>query len=187
MAGAKSICHAAIANSSQGGAIMPDSNSRLSVEDRLDIQELFAKYAWGIDMGDIDGVLACFAEDGYLDHLWQGKLVGHEKIRVAFEELWYDRQSWWIGRQHLANHFIIEKEGEGARVKAFFSILQYNVEYRTNFVFGIGTWDNFCVKRNGKWVFQSVFINAWTGADKVPWVGEPRAYCAGAKLQAATK
>jgi hypothetical protein len=61
-------------------------------------------------------------------------------------------------------------------VKAFFSILQYNVDYRTNFVFGIGTWDNFCVKRNGQWVFKSVYINAWTGPDKVPWAGDERAY-----------
>jgi hypothetical protein len=155
---------------------MSDSQSKLSVEDRLDIQELFAKYAWGIDMGDIDAVVACFAEDGYLDHLWQGKLQGHDKLRRAFEELWYDRPSWWIGRQHLANHFLITREGEGARVKAFFSILQYNVDYRTNFVFGIGNWDNFCVKRNGNWLFKSVYINAWTGPDKVPWVGEARAY-----------
>ena len=46
---------------------MSDSQSKLPVEDRLDIQELFAKYAWAIDMGDIDAVVACFAEDGYLD------------------------------------------------------------------------------------------------------------------------
>jgi SnoaL-like domain len=164
-----------------------NSNAKLSVEDRLDIMELFAKYAWAIDMGDIDGVLACFAEDGYLDHLWQGKLQGPAKIRAAFEELWYDRPSWWMARQHLANHFLITKEGEGARVKAFFSILQYNIEYRTNFVFGIGTWDNFCVKRNAQWVFKSVYINAWTDAKQVPWKGEPRAYFAGAKLQTAAK
>jgi hypothetical protein len=157
---------------------MADANTKLSVEDRLDIMELFAKYAWGIDTGNIEAVISCFAEDGYLDHLWQGKLQGREALRRAFEELWYDRPSWWVGRQHLANHFLIEREGEGARVKAFFSILQYNVDYRTNFVFGIGTWDNFCVKRDGKWMFKSVYINAWTGPDKVPWFGEKRAYSA---------
>ncbi len=164
---------------------MPDSSSKLSVEDRLDIMELFAKYAWAIDSGDAEGVLRCFAEDGYLDHLWQGKLQGHEKIRAAFEELWYDRPSWWIGRQHLANHFLITREGDGARVKAFFSILQYNVEYRTNFVFGMGTWDNYCVKRNGEWVFQSVKINAWTDRTTVLWTGEARAASAGPKVAVA--
>jgi hypothetical protein len=159
-----------------GTSVMSDSNSKLSVEDRLDIIELFAKYAWGINTGDIEGVLACFAEDGYLDHLWQGKLQGHDKIRRAFEELWYDRPSWWFGRQHLANHFLITREGEGARVKAYFTIVQFNVDYRTNFVFGIGNWDNLCVKRDGRWVFMSMFINGWTDRDKVPWKGDARAY-----------
>jgi len=172
----RAVASPAKSRDEKGDVAMSDASTKLSVEDRLDIMELFAKYAWGIDTGNIDAVVACFAEDGYLDHLWQGKLQGREKLRQAFEELWYDRPSWWIGRQHLANHFLIEREGEGARVKAFFSILQYNVDYRTNFVFGIGTWDNFCVKRNGQWVFKSVYINAWTGPDKVPWVGETRAY-----------
>src|ERR1035441_11069326 len=53
----------------EGDVAMSDSGSKLSAEDRLDIQELFAKYAWSIDMGDIDGIVACFAEDGSLDHL----------------------------------------------------------------------------------------------------------------------
>lgn len=159
-----------------------DAISKMSVEDRLDIMELFARYAWAIDSGDIQGVLDCFAEDGCMDHLWQGKLYGHEQIRRAFEELWYDRPSWWAGRQHLANHFLITREGEGARVKAFFSILQFNVEYRTNFVFGIGTWDNYCVKRNGKWVFQEETIHAWTDRSNVQWKGEDRAMTKGPRV-----
>jgi ketosteroid isomerase-like protein len=163
---------------------MSNATAKLSAEDRLDIMELFAKYAWAIDSGDAEGVLKCFAEDALLDHLWQGKMVGHEKIRRAFEELWYDRPSWWIGRQHLANHFVIEREGDGARVKAFFSILQYNVEYRTNFVFGIGTWDNFCVKRGGRWVFQSLKVNAWMDRNTVLWVGDSRATTSGPKIAA---
>ncbi len=163
---------------------MSNATAKLSAEDRLDIMEFFAKYAWAIDSGDAEGVLKCFAEDALFDHLWQGKMVGHEKIRRAFEELWYDRPSWWIGRQHLANHFVIEREGEGARVKAFFSILQYNVEYRTNFVFGIGTWDNFCVKRGGRWVFQSLKVNTWMDPNTVLWVGDDRATTSGPKIAA---
>ena len=163
---------------------MSSSNAKLSADDRLDIMELFAKYAWAINFGDDEGVLQCFAEDALLDRLWQCKMAGHEKIRRAFEELWYARPSWWIGRQYLANHFFMEPEGEGARVRAFFSILQYNVEYRTNFVFGGGTSDNFCTKRNGKWVFQSLKVNAWMDRNTVLWVGDSRATTAGPKVAA---
>ncbi len=62
--------------------------------------------------------------------------------------------------------------------------MQYNVDYRTNFVFGIGTWDNFCVQRNGRWVFQSLKVNAWMDRNTVEWVGDPRAATAGPKVAA---
>jgi len=151
---------------------MKNSERKLSVEDRLDLQELLAKYCWALDLGDADGFVNCFTEDGSFDHLWQGKMQGHAAIRRAVQELWYDRPTWWLGRQHLANHILLTPEGEAVRMKAFFSILQYNVDYRTNFVFGIGTWDNVCVKQDGVWKFQSVSINAWMDKDKIPFAGK---------------
>jgi hypothetical protein len=159
---------------------MADTSNKLSAEDRLDIQELFARYAWAIDFGDADAVCDVFTKDGVLNHLWQGELRGHDAIRAALNELWYDRPSWWIGRQHLANHFLIERDGEnGARVRAFFSILQHNVYYRTNFVFGIGTWDNRCVKEaDGVWRFTYVGVNAWREVSDIPWHGDERAWSA---------
>jgi hypothetical protein len=150
---------------------------RLSADDRQDIIELFARYAWGIDLADADMALSCFADDAWFDHLWQGRVQGHAAILKNLKELWYDRQHWWYGRQHLFNHFlfdpVITEEGEtGARVKSFFQILQFNVEYRTNFVFGIGTRDDLCVKRNGQWLFKTLHVNAWTSIDAVPWKGD---------------
>jgi hypothetical protein len=151
---------------------MPDTPAKLSVEDRLDIQDLFAKYAWAIDLADAEAAVACFTEDAYFDHLWQGRVQGKDAILRNLKELWYDRQSWWFGRQHLFNHFLMTPEDRGARVKSFFQIIQYNVDYGTNFVFGIGTRDDFCVKQNGAWLFKSLHVNAWTGRDHVPWKGE---------------
>ena len=42
---------------------------------------------------------------------------------------------------------------------ASFLIFQYNERYRMNFVFGLGTWNNFCTKRDGKWVLQPLKVN----------------------------
>src|SRR4029079_6940185 len=77
--------------------------NKLSAEDRLDIKELFAKYSWAIDLADGPGAVACFAEDAYFDHLWQGRVQGHAAILKNLEALWYERQSWWFGRHHLFN------------------------------------------------------------------------------------
>jgi SnoaL-like domain len=146
----------------------------LSALDRLEIQELYARYAWGIDLGDAEMALSTFAQDAWFDHLWQGRVQGHEAIRKNLESLWYDRQSWWYGRQHMMNHFImdpLEEEGT-ARVRCFFQILQFNVEYRTNFVFGIGTRDDLLARIDGRWLFKSLTVNAWTEMEQVPWKAE---------------
>ena len=59
-------------------------------------------------------------------------------------------------------------EGEpGARVKSFYQIIQYNVDYNTNFVFGIGTRNDLLVKRNGVWLFKHLQVNGWTSRDQV--------------------
>jgi hypothetical protein len=156
---------------------MSGAPHKLSAEDRLDIQELFAKYSWAIDLADAELAVQCFADDGFFDHLWQGRVQGHAAIIKNLEELWYDRQHWWFGRQHLFNHFLMapiktDTGEDGARVKSFFQIVQFNVEYRTNFVFGIGTRDDVCVKRGGVWLFKQLYVNAWTSVEAVPWKGE---------------
>jgi hypothetical protein len=161
----------------EGGRTLSGAITKLSVEDRLDIQELFAKYAWAIDLADGDAAVACFTEDAYFDHLWQGRVQGHAAILKNLKELWYDRQSWWYGRQHLFNHFLmspeISPEGEqGARVKSFYQIVQFNVDYGTNFVFGIGTRNDLCVKQNDVGLFKHLQVNGWTNRDQVPWQGE---------------
>ena len=84
-------------------------------------------------------------------------------------------QSWWYGRQHVMNHFImdpLEEAGTAPVASCFFQILQFNVEYRNNFVFGIGTRDDVLARIDGRWVFQSLRVNASTEMDQVPWKAE---------------
>lgn len=39
----------------------------LTPEDRLDILDLMARYAWAIDTGDTDAYVACFTPDAVLN------------------------------------------------------------------------------------------------------------------------
>ena len=82
--------------------------ARISAEDRAEIIELYARYAWGLDLADPEMLLSAFAEDAEFDHLWQGKVKGHAAILENMQELWNKRQHWWYGRQHLFNHYIME-------------------------------------------------------------------------------
>lgn len=153
---------------------MPHAHtSAVSAEDRAAIIETYARYAWGLDLADADMLLSAFAEDAEFDHLWQGKVKGHAAILANMRELWNDRQHWWFGRQHLFNHYIMERQpDESVKVRCFFQIMQFNVDYATNFVFGIGTREDLCVQRGGRWVFKTLFINAWRSQADVPWKGE---------------
>ncbi len=38
--------------------------TRPSVEDRIAIQDLIARYAWALDTGDVEGVVGCFTPNG---------------------------------------------------------------------------------------------------------------------------
>jgi hypothetical protein len=147
---------------------------QLSALDRLEIQELYSRYAWGIDLADLDMALSVFTQDASFDHLWQGKVQGHAAITANLKSLWYDRQHWWIGRQHLMNHFIMEPRAQAgeADVRCFFQIIQHSVEYRKNFVFGIGTRIDHVTHKEGRWKFQSLTVNAWTQLEDIPWQGE---------------
>jgi hypothetical protein len=48
-----------------------------------------------------------------------------------------------------------------------------SLHYRSNFVFGLASWDNVCTKASGEWLFKSMRTVKWMG-DTVPWVGEDR-------------
>jgi len=148
---------------------------KIPVEDRLEIQELFAYYAWGLNTGDMDQVLSTFAEDATMEHQPQGIFTCHEQLKIIFSHLWYDKPGWFIARQHVASHFIMTPLDDGdMHVKAYSSILQHNLDYRSNFVFGLASWDNVCTKASGEWLFKSIRIVKWMG-DGVPWVGDDRA------------
>jgi len=150
------------------------SDNRLTVEERLDIQELFAKYCWGLNTGNLEQVLSCFTGDGYLAHPPQGRRQGPDAIRALLEELWYGRPSWFIGKQHIATQFLINREENGARAKAYWTIIQKDVDSGRTYIGALGHWDNFCVVENGRWLFKSLEVTIW-GAGTVPWVGDERA------------
>ncbi len=150
---------------------------KVSLEDRVEIEELMARYCWALDTGDFEGYADCFAEDGWLAHWPQGKCVGREGLKRATQSLWYDKPNAYLGRQHRFSAVLMSPEGEGkVRIKAFWSILQHDVETFENRVFGMGTWDTLTAKDgDGEWRFKSVDVDLWING-KVPWVGEDRAW-----------
>ena len=77
-----------------------------------------------------------------------------------------------MGRHHLFNHYLMTPTEEGASVRCFFQIVQFNVDYGTNFVFGLGTRSDTLRKIDGRWLFHTLHVNAWRSLSDIPWQGE---------------
>ena len=89
----------------------------------------------------------------------------------VIESIWHLRGSTKLPHE-TSDAVIMDPRPQGARVRCFFQILQWNADYQTNFVFGIGTRDDRLIKEDGRWVFARLTVNAWTAVDQVPWKGE---------------
>jgi 3-phenylpropionate/cinnamic acid dioxygenase small subunit len=145
---------------------------KVALEDRVEVEELMARYAWALDTGDFEGYVECFHEDGWLEHWPQGRCHGRDGLRRATDSLWYNAPDHYLGRQHRMSQVLMSTEGEEAvRIKCFWSILQHDVKTFENRVFGMGTWDT----REGEWRFKSVYVDLWING-QVPWKGERRAW-----------
>jgi hypothetical protein len=154
---------------------------KVPLEDRVEIEELMARYAWALDTGDFEGYAATFCEDGWLAHWPQGRCEGRAGLIRATESLWYDTPNHYLGRQHRMSQVLmapgVGEAGEvGVRIKCFWSILQHDVVTFENRVFGMGTWNTLAVKEaDGEWRFKSVDVDLWINGN-VPWVGDRRAW-----------
>jgi hypothetical protein len=149
---------------------------KVPVEDRLELHDLIARYAWSLDTGDVEGYVDCFFEDGWIHHDPPGRLEGREGIRRLTEFLWYEHPFNYLGRQHRMSQVLMTPEAAGVRIKAFWSILQHDVFTDENFVFGLGLWDALAARdSDGEWRLRSLIVDIWRGQN-VPWVGDKRAW-----------
>lgn len=88
----------------------------LSVDDRLEILDLAARYNHAVDSGDHEGVAALFTENGAIEATATGTIAG----RAAIADYIGSRPDGWQRRRHLNNNAIIEGvpgDGDAARLE----------------------------------------------------------------------
>jgi hypothetical protein len=94
--------------------------SQLTTEDRLDIQELMARYSRAIDFGRWDELPTFFTEDCTLDF---GKLMGSHQGRDAVRRFADTLAGTGLTMRHYVGNCIIE--GDGAQAKATTYVLAF--------------------------------------------------------------
>ena len=123
----------------------------LSVDDRLEIRELAARYNHALDVWDTERWVDCFTEDGRFDGGPKLQASGRDEL-VAFVDRLRER-----GRpaQHWTNSPIIEGDGDAATMRIYLLVVNLSDEPGEGARIGpLGTYENELVRVDGAWKFK---------------------------------
>lgn len=86
--------------------------------DRVEIEALFADYAWALDTADIDAVLELFSADAVMQDPF-GRFAGSgpDGVRLFFEGLFARPE--FAGRIHWVSQIVLTRMGEDYRVDSY--------------------------------------------------------------------
>jgi hypothetical protein len=130
----------------------------LTAQDRAEIQELFARYAWALDMGDTDGFVAVFTKDGVFDGTKYTQ--GEEALRVLGEEIKHGPRA--IGLQHWSGNSVYEGDDSRVVVRSHCTAPR-RLEGGVHTLVYVGYYIDECVKVDGKWLIKSRRYRPWEG------------------------
>jgi 3-phenylpropionate/cinnamic acid dioxygenase small subunit len=94
-----------------------------SLEDRAAIGDLFARYMWALDSGDVEGLVACFTEDGALQSPAVGEYRGHAAIR-AFASRFAAYRQRGAQLRHVISNLLIETEGDAGQARCYLAVFE---------------------------------------------------------------
>ena len=124
---------------------------QLSAEDRLDIMDLYARYAWAMDSGDTEAFLDVFLPDATL--YMSRSATGHAELRRWHERFLKD--SGFPGSQHFATQFrFVEVEGNRVKTRVYVARLYRLPGTTHSSVIWQGYYTDTCVKVDGRWYYE---------------------------------
>jgi ketosteroid isomerase-like protein len=119
-------------------------------DERALIEELFSRYLWSIDTGDVEILVDCFTPEGSLESPAVGKYAGHEAIReFAMRFARFREQGSQL--RHVVSTFRIEISGETAFARCY--LLAYITRNGKSSLLGPGTYACNLQKNDGRWRF----------------------------------
>ncbi len=141
------------------------SGGHISLEERQEIYDILARYVWGMDTGDIEGVVATFTPDGVVQDVtgkhWDAAAGGARGFATHF----LTRPNRRGGQHHVQHLFIDAAEGgEAYRVTSYWVSLQWDAEGDRKAIRAMGSYVDTCVKVHGQWRIKEKIIAPWNSA-----------------------
>jgi len=156
------VVAAVIAAGAVVGVVWASAQQRegaLTAMDYVEIQQLYASLARGLDSGEANGY--AFARTFVADGV-QGSLVG-QKALAEFAQNWHENRN-GANVRHSTSNLIVTRTPEGATASAY--LLMLNVEQRPPTIFGTASEEDALVKTSDGWRFKHRTIHSDTAAPR---------------------
>lgn len=139
---------------------------RPSLEDRLLIEELYARYSWALDTGDTDGYVSLFLPDAEVVENLPDRVErcrGHERIREFV--LRFHRRPDFPGLQHRSTQLLIEPDPEGRDDHWLVRSYVLTTRFRDGAaeLYWCGYCEDVVAKADGEFRFACRDIRPWAG------------------------
>jgi hypothetical protein len=130
--------------------------AKASIEDRLVIEDLFVRYTTALDSGDVDGVVGCFIEDGWLDSPIVGRHQGREELRAFAEKTAEPIRARGARFRHVVTNFLIDVRDDRAQARCY--LLDFVTIEGESKLLSSGEYDCELARVDGSWLFVSRLV-----------------------------
>jgi 3-phenylpropionate/cinnamic acid dioxygenase small subunit len=120
-----------------------------SLEDWFAIQNVFIAYATALDACDMDGVLACFAEECSLSSPILGRFEGHAGVRAFAQRTLDLKRERNVQFRHVVSNLRAWVAGDHATARCY--LLDFLTEKGQTELLSPGEYDAELVRRDGVW------------------------------------
>lgn len=140
----------------------PGSKHRLSADDRLDIIDLMARYAWAYDTSSTAALAATFTDDGVLE-VFGKPLAGGKLGFASFIAMANDMRKDHGWQHQTNNHVFTEYDGQSCKVFSYYLMPESDAQGGDVHVRAMGYYESLCVRTPQGWRFARRAVTRWNG------------------------
>jgi SnoaL-like domain len=143
-----------------------------SVQDRAEIEDLYARYMWALDTDDPEAFAACFTPRALMYEVQPDGSVSSHRALAFFEEGFHDNPE-RSGHQHRYDNLVYSDDPQRrpdhweTRAYVFATVAERNLPGSTEHPSARTTWSGHYLdtvaKVDGEWRFVERNIAPWTG------------------------
>lgn len=139
---------------------------KIPADDRLDIIELMALYAWAYDSNNAEAFASTFTNDGVLEIFGNVMAAGRAAMPAFLETASAMRKD--NGWQHLTDHHVFKAyDGKRCTAYSYYLMPESDASGGNVHLRAMGYYVSHCVKLDGQWLFAKRQVFRWNG--KTPW------------------